>query len=81
MNQLKKYIFNNQMHSWVHSTLWGEDEWDDKTIESERLSENQDQDHSNKDFILLRISSDTCITYDTNRQTGSLELFKLLPMN
>jgi hypothetical protein len=66
MNQLKKYIFNDQMHSWVHSTLWGEDEWDDETVKGEGFSENQDQDHSDKDFILLSVGSDTCVTHDTN---------------
>ena len=66
---------------WKCSTLWGENEGDDETIECEGLSENQYQNHSYEDFILLCVGSDTCITDDTNGETCSLELNKNLPMN
>ena len=66
---------------WMGSTLWGENEGDDETVECEGLSENQYQNHSYEDFILLCIGSDTCVADDTDSETCSLKLDINLPMN
>ncbi len=69
------------MLRFLDSTLWGKDERDDKTVKGKGFSENQDQDHSDKNFILLRVGSHTRITHNTDGQTCSLKLFQFLPMN
>ena len=47
----------------------GEDDGDDKTIESEGLSENEDKDNSDED-IFLGVSTDTCVTCYSNSKTS-----------
>jgi hypothetical protein len=48
----------------------GEDDGDDESVESESLSENEDQDHSDKD-IFLSVCAHTCVTDDADGETGS----------
>lgn len=48
----------------------GEDNGDNESIETESLTENEDQDDSNED-ILLGGSSDTSVTSHTDSETGS----------
>lgn len=50
----------------ILSALRCQDEWDDKTVQSQSFSENQDQNHTDKNFILLCICSDTCVTDDSD---------------
>ena len=58
------------MHS---STLRRENKGDDETIQSQGFSENQDKNHSDKDLVLLCICSNTCVTYNSDSETGSLD--------
>jgi len=52
------------------STGFGEDDGDDKSVESESLSENEDQDHSDED-IFLGVCAHTSVTNDTDGETSS----------
>ena len=47
-------------------SLLTEDKGYNKTIKSQGFSENQNEDHTDKDSVLLSISPDTSITYNTN---------------
>jgi hypothetical protein len=47
----------------------GENDWDNQTVETESLSENEDQNHTDVD-ILLGVGTDTGITGDTDGETG-----------
>lgn len=59
-------LLNQQNWGPELSTLRSENEWDNQTIQSQGLSEDQNQNHSNKNFILLGIGSYSCITHDTD---------------
>ena len=47
------------------------DDGDDESVQTNGLSENEDEDHTNEDSIGLGIGSDTGITSDTNGQSSS----------
>ena len=49
-----------------------EDNGNNHTIKTEGLTEDKNQNHSDEDLFLLGICSDTCITDDSNTETGSL---------
>lgn len=53
----------------VRSSL-GEDNGDDHAIEAERLTEDENKDHADEDFLLLSVGADTSITDDTNSETS-----------
>ena len=55
-------------------SLRGEDQRNDETIECKCLSENQNQNHTHEDLILLRVSPHTCISHYPDRQSCSLNL-------
>jgi len=55
-------------------SLRGEDQRNNKTIKCKCLSENQNQNHTYEDFILLRVRSYTCISHYADRQSCSLNL-------
>lgn len=70
-------------------TLLRKNNTDDEPVQTQRLSENQDEDHGNIEFLLLAVGSDTCISHDpdaesrseraqTTAQTGS-EMGKAIP--
>lgn len=48
------------------STLRSENQRDDQTIQCQGFSENQYQNHSYKNLVLLCVCSDTCITDDSD---------------
>lgn len=54
-----------------YSSLW-ENNGNNQTIKSEGFSENENQNHSDEDLLLLSVSSNSCITNDSNGETGSL---------
>ena len=43
----------------------------DQTVQGQSLSENQHQNHTDEDLLLLTASAHTSISSDTNRKTGS----------
>ena len=47
-----------------------QDDGDDHAIETEGLSEDENEDHADEDLLLLGIGSNTCITDDTNSETS-----------
>jgi len=55
----------------VYVGLGVHDEGNDKSVKTQDLSENEDQDHADEQTWLLSGSSYTCITDDTNSETGS----------
>ena len=48
----------------------GNDEADDEAVQTERLSEDKDQDHTDVEPGLLGVGADTRITDDTDGHTG-----------
>ena len=56
----------------INLSLRGEDEGDDETVECEGFSEDEDQNHTHEDFILLSICTYTSISYNTDSQAGRL---------
>ena len=56
------------------STLGGENEGDNESVQGQGFSENENKNHSHKDLILLCICSHTSVTDDPNSQSGSLGL-------
>jgi len=48
-----------------------EDQGDDETIETQNLSENQDQNHTDKELGLLGGTSYSGIPYNTNSKSSS----------
>ena len=55
--------------SLVRSSL-GEDDGDDHAIEAERLTENEDENHADEDFLLLSVCADTSVTDDADGKTS-----------
>ena len=51
--------------------LDGQDETNDKTVQSQSLSENEDENHTSEEEGLLSVGADTSVTDDTNGHTGS----------
>jgi len=49
----------------------GNDETDDKTVQTEGLSEDKNEDHSDEETGLLGVGADTGITDNTDGETGS----------
>ena len=47
-----------------------EDNGDDHAIETEGLSEDENEDHADEDFLLLSVGADTSVTDDTNGETS-----------
>ena len=47
-----------------------QDNGDDHAIETEGLSEDENEDHADEDLLLLGIGSNTGITDDTNSETS-----------
>lgn len=56
----------------INLSLRSEDEGDDETVEGECFSEDEDQNHAHKDFILLSICAYTSISYNSDCQAGRL---------
>jgi hypothetical protein len=56
----------------INLSLRSEDEGDDETIECEGFSEDEDQNHTYEDFILLSIRTYTSISYNSDSQAGCL---------
>ena len=50
----------------------GENNGNNQSIKTQGFSENENQNHTDEDLFLLGISSDSCITNNTNSKTGSL---------
>jgi hypothetical protein len=50
----------------------GEDDGNDKAIETEGLTEDENKDHTDENGLLLCVGADTSITNDTNSETSSL---------
>lgn len=48
-----------------------QDDGDDHAIETEGLSEDENEDHADEDLLLLGVGSNTSITDDTNSETSS----------
>lgn len=48
-----------------------QDDGDNHAIETEGLSEDENEDHADEDLLLLGVGSNTCITDDTNSKTSS----------
>jgi hypothetical protein len=48
------------------------DDGDDEAIKSERLTEDEDQNHADEDSLLLSVRADTSVTDNTNSETSSL---------
>lgn len=48
----------------------GEDDGDDHAIEAERLTEDEDEDHADEDFLLLGVGADTSVTDDADGETS-----------
>lgn len=46
----------------------GENEGDDEPVETQDLSENQDEDHAHKKPRLLSCASHACVTHDADRE-------------
>lgn len=49
-----------------------EDNSNNQSVKTQGFSENENQNHSDEDLFLLGVCSDSCITNDTNGETGSL---------
>lgn len=49
----------------------GEDDGDDHAVETEGLTEDEDQNHADEDRLLLSVGSNTGVTDDTNGETSS----------
>lgn len=47
-----------------------QDDGDDHAIETEGLSEDENEDHADEDLLLLGVGSNTSITDDTNSETS-----------
>lgn len=55
-----------------HWSLGGEDEGYDESVQGQGFTENQNQNHSHKDFILLSIGAHSSVPYDTNGESCCL---------
>ena len=55
-----------------------ENKSNNESIKTKSFSENEDQNHTDEDLILLSIGSNTSVTYNTNSQTSSLKTKRLL---
>lgn len=51
--------------------LDGKNEANDETVESQSLSENEDQNHTDEETGLLSVGANTSVTNDTDGHTGS----------
>lgn len=51
-------------------SLW-ENNGDDHAIETEGLTEDENEDHADEDLLLLSVGSDTSVTDNTNSETSS----------
>ena len=49
-----------------------EDDGDDHAIETEGLSENENEDHADEDSFLLSVCAHTCITNNSDSESSSL---------
>jgi hypothetical protein len=49
-----------------------QDDGDNETIQTKGFGEDEDKDHTNEDSFLLSVSSNTCITNNSNSKTSSL---------
>ena len=49
----------------------GENQRDDQTVETQDLSEDEDQDHTDVETRLLGCTANTSVTNNTDRKTGS----------
>ena len=47
-----------------------EDDGDDHAIETEGLTEDENKDHADEDFLLLSVCADTSVTNNTNSETS-----------
>ena len=47
------------------------DDGDNKTVQTQGFSENEDKDHSNEDLLGLGVGSHACVSRNTNGQPGS----------
>ena len=52
--------------------LLGEHDGDNHSVQAEGFSEDQNQNHSDEDSFLLSVSSHTCISDNSNCESGSL---------
>ena len=50
--------------------LLAEDERHDETVQTQRLGENEDEDHANKELVLLSDGAHAGVTDDTNSHTS-----------
>ena len=53
------------------SALGSQDEGDDEPIQGQGFSENQDQDHADKDFVLLGIGTHAGVSHDADGEPCS----------
>ena len=49
----------------------GEDDSDNESVQSQGFSEDEDQDHSHEDGLLLGIGTHSGISHDSNGKSGS----------
>lgn len=51
--------------------LDGQNETNDETVQSQSLSENEDENHTSEEKGLLSVGADSSVSDDTNGHTGS----------
>lgn len=56
---------------WLSCLLDSQHETNDKTVQSQSLSENEDENHTSEEERLLSVGADTSVTDNTNGHTGS----------
>jgi hypothetical protein len=56
-----------------YGSLGGENKRHDQSVEGQRLPENQDQNHSHENLVLLGICTHACISNDSDCQSCSLD--------
>jgi hypothetical protein len=59
-----------------HWSLRGQDEGDDQSVQGQGFSENQNQDHSHEDFVLLGVGTHSCVSHNADGEASSLNQTK-----
>lgn len=63
------YLYNYNYYECC--LLGGEDKGNNKPIEPQHLSKDQDKDHANEQARLLGRASNSCVSYDPDGEAGS----------
>ena len=56
----------------IKGSLGGEDQRYDQSIQRQRLSEDQNQNHAHEDLLLLRVGPHTRVSHDPDCKSSSL---------